>query len=152
MSIEYRKVLPNDFLQISEIDRLSWKENENSEFIPDGEHAWRLWCEYAVVFGCFKDDRIIGAALTFKSEFEELYAIHKIFVLNEHRGEGHGSALMEMTLDYINEKKSRAFLTVDPQNKNAIALYTKMGFTQKKLVKGYYRNYEDRFIMEYSSK
>ena len=40
---------PSEFLAIAHLDRLVWRNYPQSEFIPDGEHVWRVWCEYANV-------------------------------------------------------------------------------------------------------
>ena len=50
MDITIRKSKISDFLEISELDRQAWRDNRNSDFIPDGEHVWRLWVEYSTVF------------------------------------------------------------------------------------------------------
>ncbi|MGI9227600.1 MAG: hypothetical protein ACR2PU_02295 [Gammaproteobacteria bacterium] len=47
--IEVRWASIKDFLEIAELDRVSWQHNRNWEFIPDGEHVWRHWVEHAYV-------------------------------------------------------------------------------------------------------
>jgi len=39
----------DDFAEIAELDREVWGANRNSEFIPDGEHVWRIWIDHAYV-------------------------------------------------------------------------------------------------------
>ena len=41
---------PRHFAAVAALDRRAWKGYPNSRFISDGEHAWRLWCEYALTF------------------------------------------------------------------------------------------------------
>ena len=73
--------------------------------------------------------------------------MHKVFVSSSCRGAGIGSALFAMLLKEIDKEGAEAFLTVDPENAAAIALYTKWGFTDKKYVSGYYRAEEDRLVL-----
>ncbi len=56
-----------DFLCIAELDRESWKDNAYSKYIPDGEHAWRLWVEHALVFCAEEELQIVGVILAFPS-------------------------------------------------------------------------------------
>jgi phosphinothricin acetyltransferase len=58
--IRIHKSKPQDFLEIAVLDRRSWRKNRNSKYIPDGEHAWRLWAEHALVCCARKDGKIVG--------------------------------------------------------------------------------------------
>ena len=48
MNFSLRRAEPRDFLEIAALDRVVWT-GEHDRFIPDGEHVWRVWCEYARV-------------------------------------------------------------------------------------------------------
>jgi len=148
MQVEYiyKKAVVTDFLKISELDRKAWKENNNSKFIPDGEHAWRIWVENALVFIAEKNHKILGAILAFPCMSGEV-CIHKVFVEENERGKNIGTKLFEILLNEIDKNKLNCFLTVDPDNKNAIKLYEKWGFTNKIFIKGYYREEEDRYVL-----
>ena len=37
-----------DFLNIAALDRIAWLHT-GEKYIADGEHVWRVWCEYATV-------------------------------------------------------------------------------------------------------
>ena len=74
-----RQAEPNDFLAIAALDRVVWKDSANSEYIPDGEHVWRLWVEHALVYVAVEDEEVIGAALSFPSVSGD-YFLHKVFV------------------------------------------------------------------------
>ena len=67
------------------------------------------------------------------------------------RAQGIGSQLFDQLLEEIDKKKVPVFLTVSPNNEAAIALYEKWGFTERKFVKGYYRESEDRYVLTRSS-
>lgn len=143
---------PRDFLQVAALDRMAWSV-EPDVFIPDGEHAWRLWCEHAVVLIAKLAGRmvshsgdVIGALLMFPTIQGETF-LHKIMVHPEARGQGIGSALMKAGLARATTK---TLLTVNPTNSAAVKLYQNFGFQIRELVKGYYRSHEDRYVMEFT--
>ena len=144
--MQIRRAAPSDFLAIAALDREAWKESDNSEFIPDGEHIWRLWMEHAIVFCAEVDAQIVGAILAFPC-MNGLYCIHKVFVQKNFRGQGIGSQMFEVLLEDIDEQNLSTFLTVAPDNEAAIALYEKWGFTERRFVEGYYRPVENRYVL-----
>ena len=84
MTYIYKKAVVTDFLKISKLDRKVWKNNINSKFIPDGEHAWRIWVENALVFIAEKNHEVVGAILAFPCLSGEI-CIHKVFVKENER-------------------------------------------------------------------
>ena len=141
--MKIRRAVPADFSELAALDREVW---QNFEFIPDGEHVWRLWTEHAVVSCAEVDSRIVGAILAFPCA-NGSYCIHKVFIKEEFRGKGLGSQLFELLLKDLDKENLSCFLTVDPANKAAITLYEKWGFTERKFVQGYYRSDEDRYVL-----
>jgi len=148
-----RPAAPRDFLAIAALDRVVWTGARDG-FIPDGEHVWRVWCEYARVLVAEAGNLptgpwspIAGAALTFPTMDGELF-LHKIFVHPACAGRGIGTALLRAILV---ESGAPVLLTVDPANERALALYRKLGFTPRAEVKGYYRADEDRLVMEWKN-
>lgn len=149
MSFTLRAAMPRDFLGIAALDRVVWT-GEHDRFIPDGEHVWRVWCEYAHVWVAESPltppgewGRVAGAALTFPTAGGELF-LHKIFVHPACAGLGIGTALMRAALDAAD---APVLLTVNPTNARALALYTKLGFTPRAHITGYYRPEEDRLLL-----
>lgn len=138
---------PKDFLPIAALDREAWRENRQGEYIPDGEHVWRVWCEHALVFQARIGGELAGAVLAFPTCTNGLYCLHKAMVDGRFRGRGVGSKLFAVLLGQFDRLGVDAFLTVDPVNDRAIALYEKWGFAEKRLVEGYYRPEEDRYVM-----
>jgi len=141
--------VPRDFLGIAALDRVVWT-GAHDQFIPDGEHVWRVWCEYALVMVAESAtlpagpwSPIAGAALTFPTVGGELF-LHKIFVHPACAGLGIGTALLQAMLA---EADAPVLLTVNPANARAQALYRKLGFTVRAEVQGYYRPEEDRLVM-----
>ena len=138
---------PSDFLEIARLDREAWAQSRNSEYIPDGEHAWRLWTEYALVFCSWEEDRLLGAVLAFPTLQQNLFCLHKVFVDHTYRGKGIGSALFDAMFVACDQRGVDCFLTVDPVNESAVRLYENWGFTERKFVKGFYRPEEDRLVL-----
>jgi len=143
---------PCDFLKIARLDREAWAQNRNSEYIPDGEHVWRLWTEHALVYCAWDGETLAGAVLAFPTMTEGLYCLHKVFVDHTYRGKGLGSDLFDAVLKACDEIEVACFLTVDPINEGAIRLYEKWGFVDREFVKGYYRPEEDRLVLTRQSR
>jgi [ribosomal protein S18]-alanine N-acetyltransferase len=142
---------PGEFLEVAALDRIAWPVAPDV-FIPDGEHAWRLWCEHALVLIAALSGRTlpgsgqtIGALLMFPTSQGETF-LHKIMVHPQVRGQGIGSALMRAGLARATTK---TLLTVNPENSAAVKLYQNFGFEIRELVRGYYRPHEDRYVMEF---
>lgn len=138
----------SDFLNIAALDRISWRES-GSDFIPDGEHVWRLWCEHATVLVCRATETladsgdIAGALVMFPTEKGQQF-LHKIMVHPSCRGQGLGTRLMDAGLQ---RATAPVLLTVNPENQAAVHVYEKLGFRVQELVKGYYRPHEHRYVM-----
>ena len=140
-----------DFLNVAALDRVAW-QHTGEPFIADGEHVWRVWCQYATVLVARQSeplpesDEIVGALLMFPTTTEENF-LHKIMVHPDRRGCGIGTALMRAALA---QARAAVLLTVDPANEAAVQLYRNFGFTVREHVKGYYRPHEDRYLMVFS--
>lgn len=141
-----RRAKIEDFLGIAELDRDAWKENRHSEFIPDGEHAWRFWVEHSLVVCAEEGGEVTGAVVAFPAMNGDFF-LHKVFVKNTARGQGVGHSLLECLLKETDRIGARIFLTVDPENRNALNLYRSLGFVRESFVKGYYRQNEDRLLL-----
>jgi len=142
------RACPRDFLSVAALDRAAWGDNRNATFIPDGEHAWRLWVEFALVF-CARnaEDEIVGAVLAFPCLDPNTYCLHKVFVEAAARGQGIGGRLFDALFEELDSRGVDCFLTVDPENESAIRLYGNWGFTERRFVKGFYREEEDRLVL-----
>ena len=139
---------PSDFLAIAALDRIAWIHT-GEQFIPDGEHVWRVWCEHATVLvrrGTPPSDPtgdILATLVMFPTQDGRLF-LHKIMVHPASRGGGIGTALMRAALA---RATAPVLLTVDPANEPAVRLYGSFGFNEHQHVKGYYRSHEDRLVM-----
>ncbi len=151
MSFTLRTAVPGDFLAIAALDRIVWT-GAHGRYIPDGEHVWRVWCEYAHVWVADSPalpegpwTPVAGAALTFPTTGGALF-LHKLFVHPACAGLGIGTALLRAALDAAD---APVLLTVDPANARALALYRTLGFTTRADIAGYYRPQEDRLLLEW---
>lgn len=145
-SITFERARIADFSSIAELDRSAWKQSRNGGRIPDGEHVWRLWVEHALVFVAKKVEGVMGAAVAFPC-ISGIYCAHKLFVHRDFRYGGLGTKLCEVLFGEIDKIEVDCFLTVDPKNEALINLYTRLGFTEKQFVRGFYRPDEDRYVL-----
>jgi ribosomal protein S18 acetylase RimI-like enzyme len=150
--LEIRRAVAGDFLAIAALDRVAWLHT-GEPFIADGEHVWRVWCEYAIVMvACDEatsagvaDAPIAGALVMFPTAQREWF-LHKIMVHPSRRGAGVGTALMRSALAIAD---APVLLTVDPNNAAAMQLYTGFGFRLRHHVAGYYRPHEHRNVLAF---
>jgi ribosomal protein S18 acetylase RimI-like enzyme len=142
-----------DFLSIAALDRIAWGDET---FIVDGEHIWRVWCEYATLLVARQpagapqlthSGDIAGAVVMFPTKTTEL-VLHKIMVHPDCRGQGIGSDLMRAALA---EATADVLLTVNPQNATAVKLYENFGYRIREHVEGFYRPHEHRYVMVYEA-
>jgi ribosomal protein S18 acetylase RimI-like enzyme len=140
------RAIPSDFADIAALDRVAWRTSHHGTYIPDGEHAWRIWCEHALTYVARDGGRVVGAILAFPC-LDGRFCLHKVMVARDRRGRGIGSDLFRALLAELDGREAATFLTVSPANAAALALYEKWGFTGRKLVHGYYRPQEDRYVM-----
>jgi phosphinothricin acetyltransferase len=145
-----RKATPSDFLEISALDRTAWGTNRNSDFIPDGEHVWRLWVEYAYTYIAIDEDsgKIIGVNMAMPTNVDHMYFLHKIILDPAHRQKGAGSMLFDIMFAEMDAIGGTICLTTDTNNVGMHKLCEKYGFSEKDSIKGYYRPEEDRLILE----
>lgn len=144
--VRIERAKTQDFLEIARLDRMAWTKARHSEYIPDGEHVWRIWVEHALVFCAKENGEVLGALVVFPT-VSGSYCLHKVFVDEAQRGKGVGTRLMEALFVEVDTLGVDCFLTVDPTNESAIRLYEGWGFTERAFVSGYYRKQEDRFVL-----
>ncbi len=136
-----------DAAEIAALDREAWLGLRHAESIPDGLHAWGIWCKHALTFIARSESgRLLGVVLAFPCS-EATYCLHKVMVAEGERGQGIGSRLFSRLVEELDRKEAPCFLTVSPENRRAIELYRKWGFDQEELVAGYFRKEEDRLVL-----
>ncbi len=75
---------------------------------------------------------------------EDFWELTLIGVLDNHRGKGIGKSLLKEALKTI---KGEIHLHVQTHNTTAISLYEKFGFQKEKLIKGFYSDGSDAYLM-----
>lgn len=123
-----RRAEVKEFLEIAHLDRLAWKDNRNSDYIPDGEHIWRHWVEYSTVFAISIESRIVGAAILLRPMKARCTSFHKFFV---EKISGIGNCLFAEIAGFLDRKNCDCMLTTDPLNSRMIHLCEKFGFSRK---------------------
>lgn len=84
-------------------------------------------------FLTMKDGPQLAGSLIAK-RYNDSYVIRLVEVLEEFRGMGFGTKMMKEMIEFLKPKKLPILLYVDPTNKPAISVYTKLGF--KKIKEG----------------
>jgi len=78
--------------------------------------------------------------------------IVSVAVLTHHRNKGIGKALIKSGLDAMIEYgSSEFFLEVRKGNEEAVSVYEKLDFSVRRVLRGYYRDGEDAYLMVWKS-
>ena len=93
---------------------------KSPETIPKGSY-----------FLTMKDGSEIAGSLIAK-RYNDSFVIRLVEVRGDYRGMGFGTKIMKEMLDHLKPKKLPVILYVDPSNKPALAIYTKLGFKLSK--------------------
>lgn len=167
--VTYGPAAQGDFVAIAALDAIAWNGGSFPMRIPDGEHVWRIWVDYAHVLvarvdaraGAFRGHErrsgergqgdaqsvVVGGIVAFPTNEGELF-VHKLMVAEAYRRRGIGTRLFELLLTQVDgQVGAPCLLTVDPAHVDAIRRYETLGFTEKQLIAGFYRSDEDRCVM-----
>jgi ribosomal protein S18 acetylase RimI-like enzyme len=74
--------------------------------------------------------QLVGSLIA--KRYNDSYVIRLVEVLGEFRGMGFGTKMMNEIIQFLKPKKLPILLYVDPFNKPAISVYTKLGFKKVK--------------------
>ena len=93
--------------------------------------------------------RVIEAIRSQLQEARPVGHLVSIAVLKEYRRMGIGSSLLKSTIDAVKNyyKAEAMYLEVRLSNYAAIKFYEKFGFVKARIIRGYYRDGEDAFVM-----
>ncbi len=148
-----REATEDDVLPVMNINRICLPENYSYGFFEnilrsypksfliaevDGRIAGYIMCRVERVFSRFERFRIRKAG-----------HIISIAVLPEYRRRGIGKTLLIKALENLRNyyECSEAFLEVRVSNHGAIKLYESIGFTKIEILKRYYMDGEDAYLM-----
>lgn len=134
------------FLEVAALDRRAWGSGPGSQFVPDGEHAWRVWAEYSYLAVALGDSgEVVGALLGFDTSNGAHFA-HKMFVDEHLRSTGVGSLLMARYCAFLDRERLVSVFTTAPWNAAVIHMSSKFGFVTDASVTDYYGPGKDRLI------
>ena len=102
-----------------------------------GAHIGYIMCKSEFGFSNFK-----------KLGFVKKGHVVSVAVLDELRGNGIGSALVEEAFKGVKERQcDEMYLEVRCSNTDAVRLYERLGMSVKQRLKSYYRDGEDAYMM-----
>ena len=129
------------FLEIAEFDRTVWGDPT----VPDGDHIWRVWCEYAYVEVALDRDKIIGLLAAFPTNDGE-HLLHKLAVDSNYREQGIGRTLFTHHNNYLDENDLTSRFTTDPTNGPMLRLSNELGYGTETFVANYYGSGKHRMV------
>ena len=152
-TVSIRQPYLSDINDIMRINRLCLPENYSYDFF------YHVISEFGYASAVAEiDEKVVGYVLSRierpLSSFIGLQAIKghiiSIAVLAPYRRRGIGVKMMKYAMQKLIEKKVETiYLEVRVSNFAAIELYKKLGFQIKRELKGYYRDGESAFLMEW---
>ena len=147
-----RRCEPSDMISVMEINMKTLPEHYSDYFyeslladMPEsflvaengGRFVGYIMCKSEFGFSNFK-----------KLGFVKKGHVVAVAVLDEFRGNGIGSALVEEAFKGVNEKQcDEMYLEVRCSNTDAVRLYEKLGMSVLQRLKSYYRDGEDAYMM-----
>ena len=147
-----RRCEPSDMISVMEINMKTLPEHYSDYFyeslladMPEsflvaengGRFVGYIMCKSEFGFSNFK-----------KLGFVKKGHVVSVAVLDEFRGNGIDSALVEEAFKGVNEKQcDEMYLEVRCSNTDAVRLYEKLGMSVLQRLKSYYRDGEDAYMM-----
>lgn len=152
-TVQIRQASPADLPRVMMINRLCLPENYTYFFFDSILQSYPKAFLVAEV-----GDEVVGYVMCRvehglskldKLNMKRLGHIISIAVLPEHRRMGIATALLTKALEMLKEEYrcSEAFLEVRVSNDPAISLYRRLGFEVVKILRGYYVDGEDAYVM-----
>ena len=148
----FRRCEPSDLIGVMEINMKTLPEHYSDYFyeslleeLPEafivaeisGKIVGYIMCKLEHGFSNFK-----------KLGFVKKGHVVSIAVMNEHRGKGLGSAIVNEAINGVKIRQcSELYLEVRCSNNEAVRLYEKLGFSIIHRLKAYYRDGEDAYVM-----
>ena len=147
-----RRCEPSDMISVMEINMKTLPEHYSDYFYES------LLTEMPESFLVAENDGVYVGYIMCKSEFgfsnfKRLGFVKKgqvvsVAVLDDFRGNGIGSALVEEAFKGVKEKQcDEMYLEVRCSNTDAVRLYERLGMSVLQRLKSYYRDGEDAYMM-----
>lgn len=142
--IELKELNPSLLDELESIEKEIFSKSGFNRFsIP----IFTSWGRYYLLI---KDgQKTAGVQVIRAYEEEHSVYIAGFWVKEKMRSKGLGSELLNHVIDRLrNDGIDKLYLTVSPENKEAVEFYKKAGFSIISLHKDYYGKSEDRYIMK----
>jgi ribosomal-protein-alanine N-acetyltransferase len=143
--VQIRKFRSDDLKEILEIERNSFSEPWNPQVfmaLNDKPNSFFLVAQ--------NGEDILGYAISINDNLCRVGYIMNLAVKKGYRRRGIGSKLLYLILEDYRKRLSKVFLEVRPSNLVAIRLYSKFGFKVNRLIKKFYQDGEDAYLMSMS--
>lgn len=151
MAFEIREFRPTDLDAVVRINKVCLPENYSPSFFMEHHYENPRVFVVAEVGGeviGYSMCRIEFGVSNLKTAFARKGHVISIAVMEGHRGQGIGLALMEASIQRVKaEGASEMYLEVRVSNNPAVELYKKLGFSATRVSEGYYRDGESAYIM-----
>ncbi|WP_345991155.1 N-acetyltransferase [Sulfurimonas sp. HSL-1716] len=128
---------------LKEIEKIE-KDNFSPEEFGLSRSSLRYHLKRNIVFVAEDENGIIGYCLWLSRK--NFYRLYSIAVLRKFHSKGYAKKLLEHSLYNLKDKALR--LEVKQTNGQAISLYEKFGFKIIKILKSYYPNNMDGYLMK----
>ena len=147
-----RRCDPSDIISVMEINMKTLPEHYSDYFyeslLSDLPESFLIAEKEGISIGYIMCKSEFGFSNFKKLGFVKKGHVVSVAVLDNFRGSGIGSALVEEAFKGVKEKQcDEMYLEVRCSNTDAVKLYEKLGMIVKQRLRSYYRDGEDAYMM-----
>ncbi len=147
-----RRCDPSDIISVMEINMKTLPEHYSDYFyeslLSDLPESFLIAEKEGISIGYIMCKSEFGFSNFKKLGFVKKGHVVSVAVLDNFRGSGIGSALVEEAFKGVKEKQcDEMYLEVRCSNTDAVRLYEKLGMSVKQRLRSYYRDGEDAYMM-----
>ena len=147
-----RRCEPSDLISVMEINMKTLPEHYSDYFyeslLTDMPESFLIAENVGTFIGYIMCKSEFGFSNFKKLGFIKKGHVVSVAVLDQFRGSGIGSALVEEAFKGVKEKQcDEMYLEVRCSNTDAVKLYEKLGMIVKQRLRSYYRDGEDAYMM-----
>ena len=147
-----RRCDPSDIISVLEINMKTLPEHYSDYFyeslLSDLPESFLIAEKEGISIGYIMCKSEFGFSNFKKLGFVKKGHVVSVAVLDNFRGSGIGSALVEEAFKGVKEKQcDEMYLEVRCSNTDAVRLYEKLGMSVKQRLRSYYRDGEDAYMM-----
>lgn len=129
--IRIRKMRSDDLSDVLAVESKNYRFPWSEAIFTDCLNSWSYAC-----WVCTETEKVVGYGIVSMAAGEA--HIMNISIDPRLQNQGVGGKLLDHLIEYAGKKSEKIFLEVRPDNKHAISLYEKKGFSQIGVRKGYY--------------